>query len=309
MSINITGPQAPVRVELDEQYLLVAEANRRAYSRSAASYLADVECVNDPIDQSRLDSALGRALDHLRAHGAVVPGETIVALDACGGAGNAALKLLRAGCRVVLSDITSELISVYSRECDRGGFACETRCGEIASYLGQTDDRFHLVVFSSALHHLHDPVMVLKLAERVLVPGGMVVTIFDPIRQPRWLRAIREPARLLARAARHPSLVLTRARPVLKRLLSGGGAKHRAARLALTDDNIGNIAEFHADTGFDDVALSRTLAEQTGYRVVHHERFIGACPALEGWLLRVLNRPNAFGFLLERRPEPAAAAT
>ncbi len=98
----------PVRVKFSERYLTVAEANRRNYEKQARHYLKHAACVNQEYDQGLLAHDLERAVRELSDLG-----RPPVALDACGGAGNAALKLQALGCDAHLVDISPHMVEIY----------------------------------------------------------------------------------------------------------------------------------------------------------------------------------------------------
>ncbi len=79
-----------------DRYLTVAEANRRTYAGAAQYYVKKLRCVFDPQEQRRLYDHIQKALQLL--------GDSRrrpTALDACGGAGNAAMHMLAMGCAVI----------------------------------------------------------------------------------------------------------------------------------------------------------------------------------------------------------------
>jgi hypothetical protein len=161
------------------------------------------------------------------------------------------------------------------------------------------------MVFSSALHHLEDPVLVLRLAQGALAPGGVIVTIFDPLRMPKGKNIVLEAARRLDRAQVKPGLLLSRSVPVLKRLLKRSkDQKLAGGALQIDQDNVGYLAEFHGDTGFDDHALIREIRSRTTLKVVHHDRYIGHGGPIVTFTRRALRTPTSFKLLL-RQHKPA----
>jgi SAM-dependent methyltransferase len=291
-------------LNVSSRYELVAEANRRMYNDEsyADDYVRSV--LSGPADQARLREDLEEAIGHLKG------ARPILALDCCGGAGNAALLLHELGCDVELVDISPVMIERYRRECRRRGYEGPAQCSEIAAFFAQSTRRYDLMVFSSCLHHLENPVMVLTMAHGVLKPGGLIVTFQDPVRVPGWKRPLLEFARLADTAVTHPRQVLTRGWPVLKRILRGGSAyKQAPGDLELKADNYGNLAEFHADTGFDEAALIAELENRTGFRVLFHKRYRESTGALRSLALKVLRSPTAFRLLLQRETGDSPGGT
>ena len=287
-------PRMPQSAIFTDRYLTVAEANRRNYAKLADEYEKHTRCVVDPQEQQRL-------IEHLQ-HGLQLLGDLKrrpTALDACGGAGNAALRMQALGCDVKLVDISPEMIAIYRGACEDAGYPCTATAGEIADYFTNDKQRFDLIVFSSALHHLENPIGVLGLAESRLEPSGVIATIFDPIRHPKFLRAMRLPLHWLKRARSSPKLICTRSLPVVKRLLTGGSAYKQREKLEITEDNVGHLAEFHGGRGFDDYAFVREIEQTTRLRAVAHDRFVGTCSKPERILMKIFRRPNQFKLLLQ----------
>lgn len=285
-----------------ERYLTVAEANRRNYAKVARSYVERVRCVVDPQEQQRLKQQIGRAMAVLGDLG-----RPIVALDACGGAGNAAMQLLKLGCNVTLADISPEMIEIYKESCRDADLPAVAVPTEIGDYLSRHHGVFDLIIFSSALHHLEDPVGVLRLARSSLTKGGIIATLFDPIRQPKFLRAMTVPIHWFMRAKSSPRLVLTRTVPVLKRIITGGDVYKNRKKLEITGDNVGNLAEFYGGRGFDDHALVHNIEQVTGLRVLAHDRSIANCSKLERRLRSFTRHPNQFQLIMQKT-EPSEDA-
>jgi ubiquinone/menaquinone biosynthesis C-methylase UbiE len=185
-----------------DRYQVVSEANRRCYGRPGAGDDYDKTHFLGAHDLETLDADLRRALEKL-GH----PARRASALDACGGTGNAALRLQAMGCDTHLVDISEEMIARYRRQCEARGFPASAESGEILSFFTRNTRKFDLIVFSSALHHLEDPVLVLRHAQGALTPGGLIVTIFDPIKPTRAAKVLLEPVRLLDRAISEPGKI------------------------------------------------------------------------------------------------------
>src|SRR3989337_230413 len=111
-----------------DRYRPVAEANRRFYERNASLYDKTETCVVAPRLQAMLQTDLDNILQMIHKHDR----KQIHALDACGGSGNAAQKLLASGVSVTLCDISPELISLFISKCRKKGFSnYNTICQEI----------------------------------------------------------------------------------------------------------------------------------------------------------------------------------
>ena len=280
--------------ELSERYLTVAEANRRLYASSEDAEEYEDTIMTDDRDRRLLLGDLSHALAALGNLGRAPR-----ALDCCGGAGKAAMLLHELGCETVLVDISPAMIERYRANCDTRGLTAKTYCSEIASFFQANDERFDVMVFCSALHHLEDPVLVLRLAAAALSRPGVLVTMFDPVRQTRWKHALLEPARMIDRALISPNLLLRRALPVLRRTL-GRFKREPAAAIKLDSSNIGALAEFHGEAGFDDVKLAHDIQEQCGLQLVQHRQYTPRGGPMQTIMRKLLRAKTTFSLIFQK---------
>lgn len=251
-----------------EAYRKIAEANRQFYSQIADLYEATERCVTDGSAQSELESDLDRVLEHLGRDP-----KQLSALDACGGAGNVSLKLLRRGLDVVLVDISPELQEIYRRKCIAAGYTPHLVCDEIGRYLSESERQFDLIAFSSALHHLQDVEGVLALAFQRLAPGGLLFTTYDPTLR-AGISALSRIAlrieyigfKLFCQTGDVPKAALRK----LSRMFAGSTPENKS-QVEIDESTVGMLAEYHVEHGIDDVGLVDAL-RQTGYEVVEHVR-------------------------------------
>lgn len=279
-----------------DTYAKIASANRLFYAQTAAQYDATETCVTDPRAQALLESDLDRILQLFQR-----PAAQLRALDACGGSGNISLKLLRRGVQVTLADISEDLQAIFRRKCEAAGYTPQLYTGEIAAFLASTPERFDLIVFSSALHHLENVEAVLRLARECLAPGGLLFTTFDPTARAHHhflTRALQRFDYFGFKLFCQTSDVFAAAGRRTKRLLAGTRAADKA-RAEVNASTAGLLAEYHVEQGIDDLALVSHL-KQAGYEVVWHERYSGGRTALTRWLIRLLGDATSFKLLLRR---------
>jgi ubiquinone/menaquinone biosynthesis C-methylase UbiE len=225
----------------------------------------------------------------------------IYALDACGGSGNVALKLLERGIKVVLCDISPELINIFKSKCRERGLSAESVCGEIGSFLSSTDRRFDLIVFSSALHHIEDYISVLQLSASRLNQGGMIYTVFDGTKRGFLSYPIITTDYLVFEILNRPDNILTGLSRKLRRMRSGHLSDAASKeKLGLTRENIGVLAEYYASSGIDDFALVKRMSRR-GLEVIWHKRHSDARYAFFRFVLRLLRCPTSFKLLLRYR--------
>ena len=282
------------------QYEKVAEANRQFYAKNAPFYEETETCVNDLRAQNHLDRALDQVLGHLDR-----PAAEVRALDACGGTGNVALKLIDRGLSVTLTDISREQLDIFEQKIAARRDRAHVVCGEIAKSLTEYAGAFDLIVFSSALHHLENYAAVLKLCFEALRPGGLVFTIHDPTAaENRGL-----PARIilgldyiafkcLDNAADLPAALGRR----LKRMMSVA-EQRRCDQMQINDATMGVLAEYYARRGIDDLKLVEELCA-AGFEVVWHKRRAGGRYALTRKLVERIGEKTEFELLL-RKPATA----
>jgi ubiquinone/menaquinone biosynthesis C-methylase UbiE len=282
----------------DAEYQRIAEANRQFYASIAGLYEATECCVNSPETQKILNQDLGEVVALLKK-----PPQSVNALDACGGSGNIALKLLKMGVNVTLADISLELSRLYIAKCQQMGFEPKVVNGEIASILELPGPGFDLIVFSSALHHLQNIPFVLNLAFARLTPGGLLFTTFDPTSR----KSHNLFTRFLLRAEYYVFKVFSQTSDL------PGAFRRRLSRFLnkscrdksgtpLTNANLGYLAEYHVQTGIDDLGLAqRCLA--MGYRIVKHSRYVDTRYRFTGFLIRRFTKDVTSFKLILQRPQ------
>src|SRR5688572_21047519 len=110
------------------EYTKVAEANRQYYAKNASCYEKTSVCGKDSEFQQHLERSLSEVLEHLNR-----PASELRVLDACGGTGNVAIKLLKRGLDVTLTDISREQLAIFEQKCVTLPRRARVVCSEIAS--------------------------------------------------------------------------------------------------------------------------------------------------------------------------------
>ena len=215
------------------------------------------------------------------------PERRIRALDACGGSGNVALKLLNRGADVTLCDISPEMISLFESKCKERTFShYSTNCNEIGSFLASTKLKFDLIVFSSALHHIEDYTSVLKMAAACLNQNGFIYTIFDPIKYDLLTYLILRIEMILNASVKYPNEACLVAKKQLSAKL------HQSF-----DHSLAVEYEYYARSGIDDSSLVNSL-KALGIDIVIHERYTDARYGFVRHLLSAFKRSTSFKLLL-----------
>ena len=274
----------------------VAEANRLFYQKVARVYDRTETCVADPVFQKKLEHTLTESLSFIEK-----PLSRIAALDACGGTGNVALKLASRGISVTLADISPSQLEIYKEKCQAAGLVPTIYCGDICQYLRGSEIRFDFVVFSSALHHLADYQSVLALAYEALMPGGVILTLYDPT-----LVAKRSSA---SRMVLNLDYLLFKVRKqwkdvpggIFRRVKRKLNSRAKTAEIKLSDENLGFLAEYHLNAGIDDYELIGRM-KKLGAEVIWHRRISGGRHTLTQKLVDMFGDATDFSLLLRKPP-------
>jgi ubiquinone/menaquinone biosynthesis C-methylase UbiE len=276
------------------EYRKVVQANVLMYAKYAKWHDTTESCAVSPQCQAMLNEDLESIVSMLSS----TVGGDINALDACGGSGNVALKLLKRGARVTLCDVSSEMIKIFESKCQDEGFVSKSVNADIGSFLSSTDERFDLITFSSALHHLYDYTAILRLASNRLNPGGMIYTVFDGTRHGFVENSILMIDYLTFKSLNHlsdlPGTFLRKLRRMKAGYLRESAPK---GGLQLTPENIGILADYHDYSGIDDFALVQEMRRH-GFEVVWHERYPETRYSFFRFILTLLKRPTSFKLLL-----------
>jgi len=281
--------EAPTADSRAPEQLSAADANRILYAEIADTYDQEEGCVVDDRLRQHLRAALVTALDaldHLPAAPRV--------LDACGGSGNASLMLMALGLQPVTVDISPQMIAIFCDKAKARGNVADCVVAELGDFLRDDSREWDMIVFSSALHHLERPAEMLDLARTRTAPGGVIVTIFDPIQVGTFGLRLRRLDYLLHVVLHTPGRL-------------GGLVKSRllAARRPQARDasRIGAIAERHAVTGLDDVAILADFVN-LGWRVIRHDRRYEGRFRTSRIIFRALRQSSSFSLVVQ---EPLAA--
>ncbi len=280
------------------EYQKIAEANRQFYAQTADLYEVSENCIHDKVLQAGLETDIDRIISLLGNQIGLLR-----ALDACGGSGNISLKLLKRGVVVTHTDISAELQKIFQSKFQQAGYTTKMVCSEIADFLAHDDNTYHLITFSSALHHLENIQTVLQLAFDRLSPGGMLYTVFDPTLRSRLGIVSRIASRLEYYVFKVFCQTSDLHKAIGRRLRRTFRASSDGVSAAtINSDNAGVLAEYRAGVGIDDLALVDNL-KKIGYEVVWHERYAEARFQITRRIIKCTGDVSSFKLLLRK---PAA---
>jgi len=194
---------------------------------------------------------------------------TVRAVDMCGGAGKAAfaLKSCDPDCEVTLVDLADKMLDIARRKAEKDNIACRIVLDDAFSFLGNEEEEFDLIVFSSALHHFKDPVSLLEAAAKRLSPQGLIISIADPNTKIKSKRF-----RFLQFMASNSQLKKIAIKNCLNELFRSSDKKAAGA------ENF-DVAEYQTRTGINDIKLSNDI-KRAGLAPLVHIRYPAGEPVM-----------------------------
>ena len=199
--------------------------------------------------------------------------DTVRAVDIGAGTGRLTLQFVRRGWNVTAVDssegMTAILRSRYGRLPEDKRGALEIVHANAEEFLSETEGEFDLFAFSSVLHHLPDPLGVMRMCAERLAPGGCVYVTQEPM---PVTGPVKTPAARIVK--------------VLDEIVRAPQQLHRQAyRRArnLPRAKAGALVDVHVDAGLDVTALESALAE-AGVQRRRFETYADRKTALIAWL-------------------------
>lgn len=249
----------------------VIAANVDFYRQIAAKYESSQRHIFDPLLQRSIDEDLQGISSYLASIA-----RTPHCLDCGGGTGNLTLKMCDRGWRVTVVDVSEEMLNSLKAKALARGFSPKLVAAPIERFLAQANETYDVVAFSGVLHHLYSYTSVVERAASLVRPGGFFYSNLDPVvpRRMRWARYFDSIDIALAKLSFDPADVLP-------------GIGRRIRKLFLRPDGLcnrpvvspGDLAEYHAQTGVDDVQIIRQLL-RAGFLIREHLRYpSGRTPA------------------------------
>jgi SAM-dependent methyltransferase len=139
----------------------------------------------------------------------------------------------------------------------------------IERFLEATRETYDLVAFSSVLHHLYSYTSVIRQVASAVRPGGIFYSNFDPVVPNRpfltrafdsldiaFTKVMLDPPDVLPGIGRRVKKLFSPTDPIFHRALAGPG----------------DLAEYRANTGVDDVEIIELL-QRNGFSTVEHLRY------------------------------------
>ncbi len=272
----------------------VVQANLDFFRGFAHKYDRYESPVFDPFFQQMLNGDLDRITASFEQSK-----KQPTALDCGGGTGNISLKLLERGWSVTVVDVSPDMLAILRHKCRARRLSPVIVNEALETFLAETRQTYDLVCFGSVLHHLHSYLRVVSLAAERVRAGGFFYSNFDPV-IPKWpllADAVTSLDTLAAKIQYDPADVLSGILRRLKKLAMKPSAVHERSVASL-----GDLADYHSETGVDDSRILFNLS-QTGFTILQHMRYgrgrtapIRAlnelCHFSESWKILALRRPS-----------------
>ena len=192
---------------------------------------------------------------------------SLQAVDLCGGAGKAAfvLKSCSPDSRVTLVDLSEKMLEIAREKIDRNKIeGVDVVLADAFSFL-DSEKKYDLIVFSSAIHHFKEPLNLLQSAAARLSENGIIITIADPtiITKSRRYKFFL----FLAAGSQHK-------KEIIKQMFSGSN-KDSSSDF--------DMAEYQTYTGIDDRKLASEV-RNIGLSPLVHLRY----PAGEPYMVKIM---------------------
>lgn len=163
----------------------VKTANRKWHNIEAGFYDRLRTEIWNRFEQERIRSDIGEIKQKI-AKGKV--------LDIGCGTGNLALKFLRRGYEVKGVDISEKMLAGLREKVKvEGKRRLELIRAEVNQFLGEDDNKYNIIAFSSVLHHLPNYFETLRKAISRLKEPGIIYIVHEPLpakvsnHRPKWL--------------------------------------------------------------------------------------------------------------------------
>jgi glycosyltransferase involved in cell wall biosynthesis/2-polyprenyl-3-methyl-5-hydroxy-6-metoxy-1,4-benzoquinol methylase len=269
----------------------VVAANVCFYREVAPQYDRYEACASDRDLQEMLDRDLDRIGSLIQK-----PGKRIECLDCGAGSGNLTLKMLKRGWSVTAVDISTDMLALLETKAASQGYSLRLINDSIADFLAATDDRYDVVAFSSVLHHLCSYLPVVAQAAEHLRPNGIFYSNFDPvISQHKALASLFEAFDTsIAKIVHDPADLLPGISRRVRKVFIGRDARHDRPVLGP-----GDLAEYHARTGLDDMRIIELLGSK-GFVVHEHVRWTTGRTAVAKFINGRLGLMKSFKIAAQR---------
>lgn len=243
----------------------VISANVEFYKQIANKYDYYESCAADIFFQAGIENDLTTISRAFAQHR-----DPIKCLDCGGGTGNLTLKMLRRGWHVTVVDVSADMLTILEGKIRSAGSALLLH-ESVESFFSRSKQTFDLISFSSVLHHLYSPLSIVTKAAERIAPQGFFYSVFDPVppSSPLAASSFSTLDTFIAKLFNDRADLLPGIVRRIRKLATPRDTTH--ARAVLT---AGDLAEYHARHGIDDLAIENALS-QAGFAVTRHRYPVG----------------------------------
>jgi 2-polyprenyl-3-methyl-5-hydroxy-6-metoxy-1,4-benzoquinol methylase len=269
----------------------IIEANVDFYLQIAEKYDSYETYLFDPDLQQSLEDDLDMIGSHFSSLG-----RTPSCLECGGGTGNLTLKMCARGWAVTVVDVSEKMLGLLQKKARAQGYSPNLIQGPIERFLEKASEPYDLVAFSSVLHHLYSYLCTVERASKQLSLGGIFYSNYDPLapKRPFWARAFDSLDTTIAKVLFDPADVLPGIRRRLRKFVSRSDPEFGRAVASA-----GDVAEFHARTGVDDMQILQAL-QGNGFSIIKHQRFATGRTAVARFLNERLRLLESFKIIAQR---------
>jgi ubiquinone/menaquinone biosynthesis C-methylase UbiE len=269
----------------------IIEANVDFYLQIAEKYDSYETYLFDPDLQQSLEDDLDMIGSHFSSLG-----RTPSCLECGGGTGNLTLKMCARGWAVTVVDVSEKMLGLLQKKARAQGYSPNLIQGPIERFLDKASEPYDLVAFSSVLHHLYSYLCTVERASKQLSLGGIFYSNYDPLapKRPFWARAFDSLDTSIAKVLFDPADVLPGIRRRLRKFVSRSDPEFGRAVASA-----GDVAEFHARTGVDDMQILQAL-QGNGFSIIKHQRFATGRTAVARFFNERLSLLESFKIIAQR---------
>ena len=271
----------------------IIEANICFYHEIAAKYDRYETCASDPGLQQVLNRDLDRIENLLGKHHG-----PIECLDCGGGSGNLSMKLLKKGWSVTVVDISADMLAILETKAKRERYTPRLINESVSNFLTTAQMKYDLVTFSSVLHHLYSYLPVVVQGTDHIKPGGIFYSNFDPVisRHPHIMRSFEALDTVFAKLMYDRSDFLSGVSRRIRKIL--GKCDNQNGRRVVGP---GDLAEYHAKTGVDDLAIAQCLV-RSGFSLHEHSRWSSGRTLPARFINKRMRLMESFKIIAQRAP-------
>lgn len=254
-------PNTPSAVA-DDLAAKIREANVRLHDEKAREFDQEEIHMHKARVQQRTEALVDFAAEAARQGAADTPR----LLDVGCGTGNLSVRLAKRGFDVTGLDISSGMLEIYQQK-----LGCQARTvhSDCDAHFAQSDEKYDLITFSAALHHVPDYQATLRAAAAHLNPKGVLV-IHHEHRHAADLKAA-------TRFVEHLDIrlygIAYKWRHHRSDFLAAIGRKLGLCKASESRSDDIRLADYHVfDGGVSEPAV-KTVLEDAGLQIIRHDTY------------------------------------